>query len=162
MAERYVPAISGKENYMAEEKQTEKEIEVKEFISKPAGGTNMKQKAARAKHSYMKKSMQVSLKRLIKDKAVLASSGYAVLAVIVILVSIFALKLPVVAVCSIVLIVTLLAVCLHNLPVWLHVLVVVAELLCGGYFDKILLMVLTACMYVAAILVLKVIRQNRQ
>ena len=45
---------------MAQEKQTEKEIEVKEFISKPAGGTNhIKQKAARAKHSYRKKSMQI-------------------------------------------------------------------------------------------------------
>ena len=148
---------------MAQEKQTEKEIEVKEFISKPAGGTkHIKQKAARAKHSYRKKSMQISLERLMKDKTVLASVAYAVLAVGVILVSILALKLPVVAVCSIVLVETLLAVCLHNLPVWLHVLVVVAELLCGGYFDKILLMVFTACLYVAAILVLKVIRQNRQ
>ena len=84
---------------MAQEKQTEKEIEVKEFISQPAGGTkHIKQKAARAKHSYRKKSMQISLERLMKDKTVLASVAYAVLAVGVILVSILALKLPVVAV----------------------------------------------------------------
>ena len=146
---------------MAKGKKTEKEMEIKEFVSKPESGkNNMKQKAARAKHSYMKKNLQVSVLNCFKNKVFLSSAGYAILAVAVILLGILVLKLPVVAVCSIVLVETLLAVCLHNIPVWLHVLVAVAQLLCGGYFDKTIFMVLSACLYVAAILVLKVIRQS--
>lgn len=147
---------------MAQGKKKEKEIEIKEFVSKPdTGKTNMKQKAAQAKHSYMKKNMHTALQNCLKDKTVLVSAGYAVLAVAVILISILVLKLPVVAVCCIVLIETLLAVCLHNLPIWLHVLVVAAQLLCGGLFHRVVFMVLAACLYVAAILTLKVIRQSR-
>lgn len=146
---------------MAKGKKTEKEMEIKEFVSKPESGkNNMKQKAARAKHAYMKKNLQASVQNCFKNRVFLSSAGYAVLAVAVILLGILVLKLPVVAVCCIVLIETLLAVCLHNIQVWLHVLVVVAQLLCGGYFDKIIFIVLSACLYVAAILVLKVIRQS--
>ena len=124
---------------MAKGKKTEKEMEIKEFVSKPESGkNNMKQKAARAKHSYMKKNLQTSVQNCLKNKVFLSSAGYAILAVAVILLGILVLKLP----------------------VWLHVLVVVAQLLCGGYFDKTIFMVLSACLYVAAILVLKVIRQS--
>ena len=141
-------------------KATERDAVVKEFVSK-GNRTDLKKKAAKAKHAYVKKSIQFSVAEFLAKKSFLALAVYALAVIAVILLSVFVCKIPVVALCFIVVIETMLAACLHDLPVWLHVVVVAAQLVCGIIFDKALFMLIEAALYLAAIFVLKVVRQEK-
>ena len=66
--------------------------------------------------------------------------------------------MPVVPVCVIVVIEAALAVCLHDVPIWLHGLVVIAEIVVGALCGVTLFMVLCAVVYVVGILALRYIR----
>ena len=135
--------------------------EVKEFVSKTArDGSSVRKKAARAKKAYVKKTVIDYWKQLWENQSLLAICGYVVAVAVVIILSLFVCKLPVVAVCFIVLIDTLMAVCLDNLPVWLHGIVMVAQIVAGAIFAQILFMVMSAILYLLAILVLKVVRHR--
>ena len=75
------------------------------------------------------------------------------------LVSILALKIPVVPVCLIIVLEAGIAVCLHDVPIWLHGLVVLVQILAGAICGKLVFMVLCALVYVVGILSLKFIRE---
>ena len=85
--------------------------------------------------------------------------GVIVAALIVILVSILAIRIPVVPVCIIVLLEMGLAACLHDVPIWLHGLVVIAEIVAGAFCAKVVFMIMCAALYVIGILALKFIRE---
>lgn len=142
-------------------KTAEKEAVVKEFVSR-GNNTKLKKKAAKARHSYARKSVQFSVKELAADKSLWALIAYAAAVIAVILVGMLACKVQVVAVCAIVVIETLLAACLHNLPIWLHAVVIAAEILSGIIFKRALFMVIEAVLYLAAIFALNVIRQEKR
>ena len=78
-----------------------------------------------------------------------------VAALAVILISVLGMQIPVVAVCVMVLIEAGMAVCLNNEPIWLHGVVILAEIIAGAICSKLLYMVLCAVIYLAGILVLK-------
>lgn len=139
---------------------TEKETVVKEFVSK-GNRTDLKKKAAKARHAYAKKSIQFSVSEFLAKKSFWALAVYALTVIAVILIAVLVCEIPVVAVCSIVVIETLLAACLHDLPVWLHAVVIAAELACGIIFERSLFMILEAALYLAAIIVLKIVRQEK-
>lgn len=111
--------------------------------------------------SGLKKKLreQRGMTAVIEDnKQYLALFAVIVTALLVILISILALKLPVVAICIMVLIEAGIAACLQNEPIWLHGLVVLAEVIAGIISGKIVFMILLAALYVIAILVLKLLR----
>lgn len=95
---------------------------------------------------------------LEENKPYLALFAVIVAALLVILISILALKLPVVSICIMVLIAAGIAVCLQNEPIWLHGLVVLAEIIAGILCGKTVFMILLAALYVVGILVLKLLR----
>ena len=95
---------------------------------------------------------------LEENKQYLVMFAVIIAALAVILISILGIKIPVVAVCLIVLLEAGIAVCLNNEPIWLHGLVVVAELIAGALCSKLLFMVLCAAIYVVSILALKFLR----
>lgn len=95
---------------------------------------------------------------LEENKPYLALFAVIVAALLVILISILALKLPVVSICVMVLIAAGIAVCLQNEPIWLHGLVVLAEIIAGILCGKTVFMILLAALYVVGILVLKLLR----
>lgn len=95
---------------------------------------------------------------LEENKPYLALFAVIVAALLVILISILALKLPVVSICIMVLIAAGIAVCLQNEPIWLHGLVVLAEIVAGILCGKTVFMILLAALYVVGILVLKLLR----
>lgn len=72
-----------------------------------------------------------------------------------IVISMFVLKIPVVAVCVILLLNVGIACCLHHEPVWLHGVLLIAELVAGILCKKIVFILLCIVIYVVAILVLK-------
>lgn len=95
---------------------------------------------------------------LEENKPYLALFAVIVAALLVILISILSLKLPVVAICIMVLLEAGLAACLQNEPIWLHGLVVLVEIIAGILCGKTVFMILVAALYVVGILVLKLLR----
>ena len=90
------------------------------------------------------------------NKQYLLLFGVIVVALAAILVSILALKIPVVL---IIVLEAGIAVCLHDVPIWLHGLVVLVQIIAGAICGKLVFMVLCALVYVVGILSLKFIRE---
>lgn len=96
---------------------------------------------------------------LQENKNTLILFGVIVAALLVILVSIMGLKVPMVPVCVIVLIEAALSVCLHDVPIWLHGLVVIAQIVAGILCGRTIFTALCAVIYLIGILALKFIRE---
>lgn len=95
---------------------------------------------------------------LRENKSMLLLFAVIVAAIAVILVSVLVLKIPAVAVCVIVLLEIGMALCLHDVPVWLHGLVVIAQIVAGVLCENTALIVLCAVVYLFGILTLRFIR----
>jgi len=97
------------------------------------------------------------IKGLIKEnKQNIALFGIIVAALVVILIGILSWKLPVIPVCILILLESGLAVCLQDLPIWLHGAVLIAQLLIGLLFGSGTFIFLCAIYYVVSILVLSI------
>lgn len=106
-----------------------------------------------------KKSLGTTLGTVVgENKSMLILFGVIVAVLLVILVSIITLEVPVVPVCVIVLIEAALAVCLHDVQIWLHGLVVIAQIVAGILCGATVFMVLCALVYIVGILALRFIR----
>lgn len=140
--------------------QKENESDIKTFVSDSSKGSDIKKKATRIKEACSINNMKLIIEK-VKSQPYSILALYAILAVIVIIISMVVLKIPVVPVCTIVIIETLLAVCLHNLPIWLHAAVVVLEIVFGIVFGRAILMVLMAALYLAAILSLQFVLKDK-
>lgn len=93
-----------------------------------------------------------------ENKSMLILFGVIVAVLLVILVSMITLQMSVVPVCVIVVIEAALAVCLHDVPIWLHGLVIIAQIVAGVLCGAAVFMVLCALIYVVGILALRFIR----
>lgn len=106
-----------------------------------------------------KKSVGTAADEIVRDNSGgLILFGVFVVVLFVVLFSMIKLDMPVVPVCVIVVIEAALAVCLHDVPIWLHGLVVIAEIVAGALCGVTLFMVLCAAVYVVGILALRYIR----
>lgn len=104
-----------------------------------------------------KTQIESQIKQTLSGGQLMSLGIYALLSVIVILISILALDLPVVSVCLIVIIETLLAACLHKIQLWLHGSVVIAQIICGVMFAQTIFILLSVLLYIAAIIALRFI-----
>ena len=93
--------------------------------------------------------MKGNQKQLIMSAIALAACAA------MIVISMFVLKIPVVAVCVILLLNVGIVCCLHHEPVWLHGVLLIAELVAGILCKKIVFILLCIVIYVVSILVLK-------
>ena len=83
-----------------------------------------------------------------------------IFAVVAILVSTLAFKISVVVACIIVILEAALAACLNRIPIWVHGLVIIAQIVCGIMASQIPFMILMACIYIFAILFLYIWANN--
>lgn len=85
---------------------------------------------------------------------------FAVIATVlaVILISILGLDISAVSVCIIIVLEAALAVCLQDVPIWLHGLAVAAQMTAGALCGKFIFMLLCSAVYVVSILALKFFR----
>lgn len=141
--------------------QKENESEIKTFVSGSSKGSDLKKKAAQIKEACNMKNIKLAMSNE-KNQQYGVLALYAILSVIVIIISLAVLKMPVVPICTIVIIETLLAVCLHNLPIWLHAVVIGLEIVCGIIFKRIVLMILMAVLYLAAIFALQFVMKEKK
>ena len=97
------------------------------------------------------------IKALLKEnKQQLALFGVVIAALFVILMGIFVWKLPVVAICVLLLIEAGMSVCMQDVPIWLHGIVAIAQVVVGIIFGKTIFLLLCALFYVVGILALNV------
>lgn len=90
-----------------------------------------------------------------ENKKMLRLFGVIVTVLLVILISILKLDIPAVPVCVVVLIEAAMAVCLHDVPIWLHGAVVIAQILIGALCGNLVFTVLCALLYLVGILTLR-------
>lgn len=93
-----------------------------------------------------------------ENKSMLVLFCVIVAALTVILVSILVLKIGALPVCLIVVIEAALAICLHDVPVWLHGLVVIVQLIGGILNGSLVFMLLCSVLYLLGMLTLRFIR----
>ncbi|MGN0341338.1 MAG: hypothetical protein ACI4DO_00940 [Roseburia sp.] len=133
-------------------------MEIKEFLSK---GTDEKRKKkiilVKKETSSKKHSSDISrkLRDFVENRALVCLSGFVLLALLTIILGIAVFHIPVLTVVLVVLIEAGMAACLHNLPIWLHGLVLVAQVLLGGIVSQIVFMILAVLCYVLGIFTLK-------
>lgn len=89
------------------------------------------------------------------NKQMLVLFGVIVAVLLMILGSILGLRMPAVPVCVMVLLEAGMALCLHDVPVWLHGVVLLAQALVGALAGKLVFMILCAAMYLVFILSLR-------
>ena len=99
----------------------------------------------------MKENLNLSDKKMVMTIA-----AFAVIVEAMVLIGVCVLHVPVVAMCMLVILETALAVFLHHAELWLHGVVILAEVIAGILCSKILLVVLCAVVYVAATACLQV------
>lgn len=99
----------------------------------------------------MKENLNLSDKKMVMTIA-----AFAVIVAAMVLIGVCVLHVPVVAMCMLVILETTLAVFLHHAELWLHGVVILAEVIAGILCSKILLVVLCAVVYVAATACLQV------
>lgn len=86
--------------------------------------------------------------------------NYLILAVfgitffVAILLGMFLLKLPVVLVCIILVLESVIGICLHDMPIWVHGIEIMISIVAGIIFGQTVFMIIGALIYIAAILAL--------
>lgn len=76
--------------------------------------------------------------------------AFGIIDIAMILISYLICDISVVAVCTIVILETVMAALLNKIPMWVHGLVIVGQIVCGIIFDRIIFMVCMLVVYVAA------------
>ena len=99
----------------------------------------------------MKENLNLSDKKMVMTIA-----AFAVIVAVMVLIGVCVLHVPVVAMCLLVILETALAVFLHHAELWLHGVVILAEVIAGILCSKIVLVVLCAVVYVSATACLQV------
>lgn len=104
----------------------------------------------------MRETKQVSMnKESLHRHAHLIGLGiFVILAAAMILVSYIAFGIPLVPVCTLVILEAVLCVCLNRIPLWIHVVVVAVQAAIGFFLGRGPLMICMAVVYVAAVALL--------
>ncbi len=92
-------------------------------------------------------------KNLFKDKSkrpLICLACFVIFVAIAIIMSIVAFKIPVVATCFIVVLEAVLAICFNRIPLWIHGLIFIAQIVAGIIADHTFFMVLMAVIYLLA------------
>lgn len=97
-----------------------------------------------------------------KNKTIVSIAIFVVVAAISIVVMTVVLKQPVVPVCVLVLIEAAIAVMLHNAELWIHGVLLLAEIIAGVALGRIVLVLLCILVYIAATFTLKLFDSESQ
>ena len=100
------------------------------------------------------------MKEIKKNEPMTILAIFAVLAIVVVVIGIFVGKVPPVTACVVILLEAALAACLSRLELWIHLIVMAAEVALGILCNQVLFMILCAVIYLAAIYTISVIRHK--
>ncbi len=95
------------------------------------------------------------LEKIKKNQLLVAIAGFCAVAALVMILCICLLREPIVPVCVLVMIEGALAVLLHHVELWLHGVLVLAQIIAGILLGQPALVILCAVVYAAATVTLK-------
>jgi hypothetical protein len=107
------------------------------------------------RYYFMGKKKLTGQKLTLQEKEMLVLFGVIVAVLAVILLGILAFSVPAVPVCVIVLLEAGLAVCLHDVPVWVHALVVLIQIVAGALCGTVVFMIFCGAIYLVGIFALR-------
>ena len=93
---------------------------------------------------------------IAENKDQLTLFGVIVAALLVVIIGIIAWEVPVLWACVLVLLEAGLAVCMQKVPIWLHAVVVIAQVIVGVFFGTAMFLLFCAVFYMVGILALNV------
>ena len=93
---------------------------------------------------------------LSENKDQLILFGVTTMALLVILIGIIVWEIPVVGACILIFLEAALAVCMQNVPIWLHGAIMTAQVVTGAVFGRPLFLLLCGVFYMICILALNV------
>lgn len=105
---------------------------------------------------------QDMIKRLKDSRMVLPIVLFSLLSLVMIVIGMLVLKVPVVAMCVLIILEVGLAVMFHHVELWLHGVLVLAEVIAGIVCSKALLVILCAVVYVAATVCLQMLDKGER
>lgn len=91
---------------------------------------------------------------IFRNKSVIFLAAFVAVALLLILISYFVLHIPIVAVCTMVILEALLCSCLSKIPIWVHGLVAIGQIVAGVMAGKVIFMALMALVYVGSLVLL--------
>ncbi len=119
------------------------------------------------KEEIVIEEFKTSTKRTTEIRKRKAEGNYVIPAVFclvflaAVLAGMFLLKLSVVTVCVILVLESLIGICLHDMPIWVHGLEVLISIVAGVIFGQTVFMIIGAVIYIAAILALHFINHEK-
>lgn len=99
-------------------------------------------------------------KQMIKNKSFLSVTAFCVLTFALIMAGVFALHTPVVPMCALAMLEAGIAVMLHRAELWLHGVLILAQLLIAAFAGRLLTAVLCAAVYALATMALQVLGKD--
>lgn len=102
------------------------------------------------------------IKKLKDSRMVLPIVLFALITLVIIVIGIAVLNVPAVAMCVLIILETGLAVMFHHAELWLHGVLVIAEVIAGILAGKAILIVLCAVIYVAATIFLQMLDKGEK
>ena len=102
------------------------------------------------------------IKAFVSNKPLMLLTAFVIATLVIICVNTFALSVPVVAVCSIVILEIVLLKLLDGSPIYLHAAVFVFQLAMGIAFHKVVFMLLNALLYIAGIMLFVLSRNTKR
>lgn len=99
-------------------------------------------------------------KKRNSEEQVVALAGFVLMMIIYIAAGILACKVALVPVCFIALLEIIIARCFYNLPIWVHLLIVILEIIAGALVGQALFAILAALVYFIAVFELCYLRRS--
>jgi hypothetical protein len=96
----------------------------------------------------------MNMELLNEKREQVVSLAFIAVAAILIMIGIWALKTPIVAMCVLVMVEAALAGMLHHAQLWVHIALILAELIAGIVIGKLLLVFMCAVIYAVALVML--------
>lgn len=97
--------------------------------------------------------------KMKKDYMIPIAYGIAVL--LAILAGIFLLDMPIVIVCVILVLESMIGACLHDMPIWVHGIEIIISIAAGIIFKAAVFMIIAAAIYVVTIFALHFMRESK-
>ena len=110
----------------------------------------------------MKEKFSRALNIVKENRQLVTLVLYCIAMLAAILVGIFGMKQPVVAVCIAIVLEVAIATLMHNAEIWIHGVVLLIEIVAGILIARVPLMVLCAVVYVVTIIALRVLDKGKE
>ena len=115
----------------------------------------MAKSKSRSKSKSQAKMQAKMQERVQRDNALIALLVFCIVAVSVVVINVMVMELSVVSVCLLLIIEVGIAVLLHHAELWIHGVLLLAEIIAGVALGRIVLVLLCILVYIAATFTLK-------